>query len=128
MKSKSKKVSRKSTVVSLLSMLVCLTFLAGGAFAHPPSDIALSYDGVSQILKVGITHASKSPDKHYIKKVEITKNGAVVYAEDYKIQPEAPSFSYDYKIDIAAGDAVEVKVSCSVFGSKKKKLEAGLSK
>ena len=129
-RNKLNKDARKVTHFHLLlfAAFVCFALSPGLAFAHPPSDIALSYDGTSQTLKVGITHSSKSPDKHYIKKVEIIKNGTVVSAEDYKTQPNQDVFSYDYKVSVGANDVVEVKATCNVFGSEKKKLTAGPSK
>jgi hypothetical protein len=98
------------------------------ALAHPPRDLALSYNKSTQTLKVSITHESKSPDKHYIKKVEIIKNEAVFSASDYTKQPSPDSFSYSYKVPVAASDTIEVKATCSVFGSKQVKLTSGPSK
>jgi len=70
------------------------------------------------MLTVTITHKSPFPNSHYIKIVEIKKNGIVVSTNKYENQPDQTTFTYTYKVPAAAGETLEVKVSCSLFGSK----------
>ena len=88
------------------------------SLAHAPQDVQLSYDSPSQMLTVTLTHKSPFPSSHYIKIVEIKKNGIVVSTGKYENQPDQATFIYAYKVPAAAGDTLEVKASCSLFGSK----------
>lgn len=92
------------------------------AVAHSPKEVALSYDAGAKTLTVQITHGSSSPTFHYIEKVEIKKGGKTVSSTDYKSQPDKESFSYVYPIEASPGDVLEVKVGCSIFGSRTVKL------
>jgi hypothetical protein len=59
-----------------IAILVCLFsafYLA--AYAHPPSDITITYDPASKILRAVIIHNVSNPQNHYIKKVDIALNG-----------------------------------------------------
>ena len=101
--------------------LAVLFFLAGlptDASAHPPKDIQLVYDAASQKLTATITHNSIAPTMHYIKQVEIKKNGAVIGNNLYKSQPDKTSFTYTYSVQAAPGDVLEATGTCSIYGSK----------
>lgn len=93
------------------------------AGAHAPSGVALDYDLSSQTLKATVTHTRFS-DGHYIEKVEIRKNGNVVGLQEYKNQT-TETVAYSYKVTAVAGDVLEVKASCSRFGSKTQKITVG---
>ncbi len=64
------------------------------AGAHSPKEVVLSYDQAKQTLEVRITHSVKDPASHYIKKVEIKKNGKASGVTEYKSQPGPETFSY----------------------------------
>lgn len=107
-------------------IMAALFFLAGfptDASAHPPKDIQLSYDAASQKLTATFTHNSVAPTMHYIKQVEIKKNGALVSNNLYKSQTDKASFAYTYSVAAAPGDKLEVTGSCSIYGSKTVKLD-----
>ena len=92
------------------------------ANATPPSDVQLTYNMSDQTLTATITHASFMPGIHYIKTVEIKKNGQMISTNTYKNQPDKKIFTYSYKIPAINGDEIEVKASCSMYGSKTAKL------
>jgi len=112
--------------IALVGLAVAvMLFLAGfptDARAHPPKDVQLSYDAASQKLTATITHNSMSPARHYLKQVEIKKNGAVVSNNLYKSQPDKASFTYTYSVPAAPGDVIEVTGICNIYGSKAVKL------
>ena len=103
---------------AFIGVLFLTIALPGISTAHPPKEVALGYDSSSGNLQVTITHSSPFPKTHYIKRVEISVNGKLLNGFDYQNQPEKPSFAYTYKIKAAAGDALEAKAFCSIFGSK----------
>ncbi len=118
----------RNTAAALLPaafwLIVAMAWIlpAGMAQAHGPSDLKFNYDAATQTLQVTITHSSPIPTSHYIKRVEIRKGGALLVAQDYKSQPDAPAFSYSYKVQAAPGDVLEVKATCNLWGSKTAKF------
>ena len=92
------------------------------AAANAPKEVLLSYDSAARTLTVQITHSSSSPGSHYVERVEIKKGGKTIATTDYKSQPDQATFSYVYPIEAAPGDVLEVKASCSIFGSRTEKL------
>jgi hypothetical protein len=111
--------------VCILTAALLLVLLPAPGGAHPPKEVALSYDQVKQTLEVRITHGVSDPAKHFIEKVEIGKAGKTISKTEYKSQPGETTFVYSYPLDAAPGDVIEVKAACSVFGSKTEKLTVG---
>ncbi|MBW2672300.1 MAG: hypothetical protein JRD89_02640 [Deltaproteobacteria bacterium] len=72
-----------------------------------------------------ISHAVSNPQKHYVKKVIITKNGESVATHEYASQPGPSSFTYTYHVNAKAGDALKVRAKCNYFGSETGKLTVG---
>jgi len=92
------------------------------SLATPPQEVKLEYDANSQTLAVSITHNSVFPSFHYIKTVEIKKNGKIVSTNTYGNQPSPETFIYKYTVPAADGETLEVTVRCSLYGSKTVKL------
>ena len=115
---------RGDAVVACLLMTILLTaFFPSSGGANPPQEVVLSYDQAQRTLEVRITHASKDPAAHYVKKVEIKKADKTIAATEYQSQPGQATFAYVYPVEIGAGDVLEATVTCSVFGSKTAKLD-----
>jgi len=113
-------------------VLLCILILVGICFMYPqtsvanaPQDVKLSYDSQSQMLAVTITHKSPFPKLHYINNVEIKKNGTIVSTNKYENQPDQATFTYSYKVMAVVGETIEVKASCSLYGSKTTNLTVG---
>jgi hypothetical protein len=88
------------------------------SYANAPQDVKIFYDSDSQILTVTITHKSPAKGLHYIKYVEIKKNGAVLSNNKYENQPDPETFTYTYKLPAAEGDTLDVTATCSLWGHK----------
>ena len=116
--------NEKGFIGILIFFAVCFIYPQTSS-AHAPSDMKLSYDSTSQMLAVTITHPSPFPGIHYIKSVEIKKNGKVVSTNEYKNQPDQATFTYSYEVPASAGESLEVKATCSLFGSKTINLKVG---
>jgi len=113
-----------AVVACILMTALLLTLLPAPGVANPPKEVVLSYDQAKHTLEVRITHPSQNPAAHYIKKVELKKNGKASGVTEYQSQPGPETFSYTYPLDAAPGDVIEVKATCSYFGSKTEKLTA----
>ena len=111
-----------TAVTGILFITLLLLGFPFHAAANAPKEVLLTYDSVARTLTVQITHSSSSPGFHYIQKVEIKKGEKTISTTDYKSQPDQATFSYVYPIEAAPGDVLDVKVSCSIFGSRTEKL------
>jgi len=99
-------------------LLVAICFYPQVSLANPPQEVKVEYDANSQTLAVSITHKSFFPGFHYIKTVEIKKDGKVVSTNTYENQPAQDTFTYKYKVLAAEGETLEVTAACSMYGSK----------
>ncbi len=86
--------------------------------AHPPKTLTAEYDISTQKLIVRIDHGSFSSTMHYINKVEVKKNSQIVINQTYKNQPDKNPFEYTFDIPAKAGDVLEIKATCNMYGSK----------
>lgn len=124
------KLSARAVLIIGGAFLFLLTIFAHPqkSYANPPQDVNISYNSGSQILTVTITHKSSATSFHYIKHVEIKKNGTVVSDNTYNNQPEPATFTYNYKLTAAEGDKLEATASCSIWGDKTATLILGKTK
>jgi len=104
----------------ILAFLVTAVF-AGAvvlpAGAHAPSDMSISYNELSKMLNVTLTHQVPNPQAHYVREVRITINGNVVHDSPYASQPAPDTFTYTYPLLPMPGDTIEVTASCNIAGS-----------
>ena len=107
---------------ALMTILLTALFPATGG-ANSPQEVVLSYDQTKRTLEVRITHASKDPATHYVKKVEIRKADKTIAATEYQSQPGEATFAYVYPVEIGSEDVIEVKATCNIFGSKTEKID-----
>ncbi|MEI7673754.1 MAG: hypothetical protein WCK00_16740 [Deltaproteobacteria bacterium] len=119
---------RRCLRVDVAAVCVLMTILLTALFpdisgANSPQEIVLSYDQAKRTLEVRITHTSKDPAAHYVKKVEIRKADKTIATTEYQSQPGQAPFAYIYPMEIDAEDVIEVKATCNIFGSKTEKLD-----
>jgi len=95
-----------------------LMVLSSTLYAHPPKDVTLSYDAGAQVLSVTITHSTFFPSKHYVKMLEIRKNGTEVSSTPYSSQPDSDTFTYTFPMKASPGDEISATAICNVFGAK----------
>lgn len=107
-----------SLVLCAMISLAALMVFPMTAHATPPKDIQLNYDAAAKTLKVTITHPSLLPTAHYIKIVEIKKNGVELSNNYYKYQPDKNTFTYTYTIAAENGDTLQVMAICNLYGDK----------
>lgn len=120
MKNNKKKVWISSVIIITAVLFGIFPSLS---FAHSPSEVTLSYNKDTKVLEVKVTHSVSFPNSHYVKKVEVIKNGEVGNALEYQSQPDKKTFVYTYELELTSGDQLEVKASCNIFGSKTVQLK-----
>jgi hypothetical protein len=109
---------------ALFMLLVFFVLFFSAAYAHPPSDIHLSYDPDTKILRAEIMHNVSNPGSHYIKKVDIGLNGKEIIEQAISRQDNGISQSVSYLIpDAKSGDTLSVEGYCSISGKLVKEIK-----
>ena len=109
----------------ILSSMACLVFLflASTVYAHPPSDIQITFDQKKNILTAVIVHNVSNPAKHYINKVDIGLNGKEIIEQNISRQDNNVSQTVSYLIpDVKNGDVLSVEGYCSISGKLQKEI------
>lgn len=120
------KFSRRDLFKSLaiLSGSLLLLGQTENAYAHPPSDIAMTYDNITKVLKAVITHPVSNPRKHFIKQVEVGLNGEKIIEHRISLQDNSTTQTVGYLIpDAKADDIISVEAYCSISGSLKREIK-----
>ena len=98
--------------------------LSSLAFAHPPSDIKITFDSQTKILTAVMMHGVSNPARHYIKKVDVALNGKEIIKQIVSRQDNAYSQTVSYSIpDAKAGDLLSVEGYCNLSGKLEKQLK-----
>jgi len=99
------------------------------AYAHPPSDIKITFDAKTKILQAVIMHNTSNPVNHYIKTVDIGLNGKKIIEQIISGQDNNQSQTVSYFIpDVKDGDALSVEGYCSISGKLQKEITVKLEK
>lgn len=94
------------------------------AYAHPPSDIKITFDPKTKILNAQIIHDVSNPSTHYIKKVDVAINGKEIIEQSISRQDNSDSQMVSYFIpDAKVGDVFSVEGYCSISGKLEKQLK-----
>lgn len=111
---------------AVIFIIVCfLIAVSSAAYAHPPSDIIITFYPASKILKAVIMHNVSDPKKHFINQVDITLNGVQVIEQRISRQDNNFSQTLTYLIpDAKLGDILSVEAHCSISGALKKEIKA----
>lgn len=117
------RLRRCKSAACILAITLLLALIPATGAAHSPKELVLTYDQAKQTLEVRITHGVSDPAKHFVAAVEIRKNGKTISKTEYQSQPGPTTFVYSFPLDAAPVDVIEVKASCSVFGSTTEKLD-----
>src|SRR3989338_5915853 len=107
--------------------IVLFVLLLGGfsrtVFAHPPLSISAEYDSLKRVLHVQINHVAHDNDEHYIRKLEIIKNGEEPITMYYKRQQTPTEFSADISLEAQDKDVVTIKSFSNEGGSLEHTIE-----
>jgi hypothetical protein len=87
------------------------------AYAHPPSDIKITFDLNTKVVTAVIMHNVSNPLNHYIKKVDVGLNGKEIIEQSISRQDNNDSQTVSYFIpDVKNGDKISVEGYCSISG------------
>ena len=105
-------------------MFLILSFcVSSAAYAHPPSDIKITYDSKTKILTALIMHNVSDAKRHYINKVDVSLNGKEIISQAISRQDNNINQKVSYIIpDAKAGDKISVEGYCSISGKLAKEI------
>jgi len=109
----------------MISILLCLVIIGAVsiAYAHPPSDIKITYDPATKILQAVIYHNVSDPAKHHIKKVDVGLNGQEILTQQISCQDNNSTQTVSYLIpDAKSADTLSVEAYCSISGKLEKEI------
>ncbi len=103
--------------------IFALLFMTTAVYAHPPSDIKMTFDPATKILTAVIVHSVSNPAAHFIKKADISLNGKEIIEQTISRQDNASTQTISYLIpDYKAGDVLAVEGYCSISGKLEKEI------
>lgn len=105
--------------------MICLIFfaVASTAYAHPPSDIKITFDPQTKMVDAVIMHNTTNPVNHYIKEVSVGLNGEEIIKQSILRQDNNESQTVHYLIAyVKEGDVISVEGQCSISGKLKKEI------
>ena len=110
--------------IAWLSVFFIFFTLCTLAYAHPPSDIKITFNPETKILNAVIIHDVSNPRTHYIKKVDVSVNGKEVIQQSISAQDNFNNQTVSYLIpDAKSGDVFSVEGYCSISGKLEKQLK-----
>ena len=95
--------------------------MAGNVFAHPPTEMVLSYDKETKTLHIDIKHVSDSLREHNIRRIIIYRNEEEAQALNFNTQ-KPPGLTEDVVVETKSGDILRVKAISSEGGKKEATL------
>ena len=109
--------------ITIPLLVISLVFVSRLVFAHPPSDLKLSYDKDSQTLHIEMKHvASNTRTQDYIRKIQIYKNQEEPTDLIIVKQTTPNSVAKDVSLSAKGGDMIKVKAFSSQGGSAEETL------
>jgi desulfoferrodoxin (superoxide reductase-like protein) len=103
--------------------LVLFLFVAMTAYAHPPSDIQITFDPATKVLQAVLTHEVNDAAKHFLKKIDVGLNGQEIISHQISRQDNNQTQTVSYLIpDAQAGDTISVEGYCNLNGDWEKEI------
>jgi YbbR domain-containing protein len=113
-------------IAAFVAFIVFLSVVST-VYAHPPSDIKITFDSKTNMLTAVIVHNTNNTAGHYIKKVDIGLNGMEIIEHTISRQNNNIGQTVVYYIpDIKDGDVVSVEGYCSISGKLQKEITVKL--
>ncbi len=105
-------------------ILVCFFILSVSlVYAHPPSNITITFDSKTKMLTAVITHQVSNPATHYIYKVDVGLNGKEIISQQISRQDNNNAQTVSYFIpDAKPGDSLSVEGYCNISGKLEKEI------
>ena len=96
--------------------------LAWKGEANSPTKIQLTYDKEKKLLHVVVKHVAHNMRKHYIRKINVSRNDEVPVPYHFAKQTSADELIADVPLEAVANDVIKVKAICSEAGNAEESL------
>ena len=115
--------------VAAYLVFLAVFMIASIAYAHPPSDIKITFDLKTKVLQAIIVHNTSNPAYHYISKVDVGLNGKEIIEHRIPREDNNETQTVSYLIpDVKGGDVLSVEGHCSISGKLKKEITVNTEK
>ena len=115
--------------IGVFLILFIFLVIVSSAYAHPPSDIKITFDAKTKMLHAIILHNVNNPSSHYIKKVDVALNGKKIIEHTISWQDNNDSQTASYLVpDVKDGDVLSVEGYCSISGKLIKEITVRIEK
>ena len=105
----------------LFVIFICIPF---NAYAHPPKDINVQYSDSEKKLTVIVNHPVRNEKRHFIKEIDILKNGSTIASKQFGNQLTRTNQVYYFTIEnIKKGDEITIKAYCNMYGELDKTIK-----
>lgn len=109
-------------IITFATLIVIIGFIP--LSAHPASQVTLSYDQETQILRVDFEHKVSNALVHFINKIEVKLNDNIIIEQKIDIQDTKDGGTFIYKVPgLEPGDKISVTTECNKNGKKSAELE-----
>lgn len=108
------------TIKKLLALISLVAVMAASAaFAQPPSDMTLSWNGAESALSVSAAHQVNDRTKHFIMTLIVKDgDGKQLLMKRYTEQPTNAGFSDKVTLNgVKPGTKLTVELTCNIMGS-----------
>jgi len=103
---------------------VCLVLLSRTAYSDPPRDIQVKVS--KEQMDISVTHPTKAPGAHYVKRIVVNLNGIKVMDQAFKEQQTKDLQETTLNLtSLKKGDKVSIEAFCSNYGNLKKNATIG---
>jgi hypothetical protein len=105
-------------------ILFAIVFLAAvftGAYAHPPTEIIITFDTAKSMVYADIMHNTKNPKEHFIYMIQVSVNGKKLIKQEATEQVSPDKQSVAFLIPgLKDGDKVMIDADCNKYGDLQK--------
>lgn len=107
---------KKTTMFFAIAAALFLT--AGIARAHPPKDIAATWDKAHETLHITAQHSVNDPNKHFVLTMTVLEGNQQLLMKQYSQQGSAEQFSDTVLLKgLKSGTKLRVQLVCNIMGS-----------
>jgi hypothetical protein len=97
--------------------LILVVFSSAAVFAHPPKEVSLELRPGGELV-VRVAHTVDDPGKHYISRIVVYADNAIIATRDYKSQSGTGGLTDTFSIGAAAsGVNLKAEAFCVIMGS-----------
>jgi len=116
---KKEKIMKKYIVVLIIFLATCPK-----ALAHSPPRIETEFSPINRVLTVTVIHSVRNPEKHYVDRIELKKDGRRVAIKEFESQDNAKTQTAEFALfGIETDDPITIEANCSITGWLEEQVE-----